>query len=776
MTLVLAGLAWLIGIAAGSVLSQPLLLWLALAALTLGSAALLRGNPVVRRAAVLAALFCLGGARYQLALPHYDEDFISTYNDRGEVTVEGVVVDEPDVRDTYINLRLRADSLRLPESATSLPVTGLVLVRAPRYPAFRYGDRLRVVGELETPPEFEDFSYADYLARQGVYSVLPFASVTLIAERQANAFLQRVYDFKAEALSTLEVIFPQPHAALLQGILLGVEAGIPAGLREAFNETGTSHIIAISGFNITIIAGLFARTAQRLFGRRRASWVALTGIALYTLLVGADFSVVRAALMGGLALIAGGYGRRGAGLNVLMAAAVVMTAANPLALWDVGFQLSFFATLGLLLYADPFTQAFLRLAERFTSSERAQRLAGLTGDGLVLSLAAQLTTLPLMAYYFQRVSLISFPANFLIVPAQPAVMVLGGLAMLGGLVWLPLGQALGWVAFPFVAYTIALVELLAQAPRGGVELGKFGWPWLLASYGGLFGLTWLVQQRGRYPQLNTAFLRTAQAGNIGVAGLGIVAFLSWHTAFRLNDGVLRLTAFEVGGGEAVLLETPTGRRVLIGGGPSASALGSALGQRLPLFDRRLDWIVLPSPENEHVRGLAGTIGQVRVENVLVAGEPARTSTYRHLMETLSRQGTPVHPAEAGQRLDLGEGATLEVISAVETGGVFLLRWERAAFLLPMGLDRETLEELLASRRIPPVHGLLLAGQGDPELNSEELLWAANPALVVISRAGDTLISPDLTERLQGRAVLRTDLNGWVEWTTDGKKAWVWVER
>ena len=247
MALVLAGLAWLGGIAASSVLRRPPLLWLTLAGLSLGFAALQRGNPAARRGAVLAAIFFLGGARYQWALPAYDERFVATYNDRGEVALEGVVVDEPDVRDTHINLRIRAESLLLPETETSLQVTGLVLVRASRYPAYRYGDRLRVVGEVETPPEFEDFSYADYLARQGVYSIIGFPSVTLLAERQANAFLQRVYDFKAEALSTLEVIFPQPHAALLQGILLGVESGIPAELKEAFNSTGTSHIIAISG-------------------------------------------------------------------------------------------------------------------------------------------------------------------------------------------------------------------------------------------------------------------------------------------------------------------------------------------------------------------------------------------------------------------------------------------------------------------------------------------------------------------------------------------------
>jgi competence protein ComEC len=182
--------------------------------------------------------------------------------------------------------------------------------------------------------------------------------VTFIAERRGNRLWQALYDFKARALNILTQIFPEPHASLLQGILLGVESGIPKNLEDSFSATGTSHIVAISGFNISILAGIFAAFGKRLFGARRGAVVAILGIAAYTLLVGAGASVVRAAIMGGLALVAQRIGRRALGLNTLAAAVIVMTLINPLAIWDVGFQLSAAATLGLVLYAEPFEAAF----------------------------------------------------------------------------------------------------------------------------------------------------------------------------------------------------------------------------------------------------------------------------------------------------------------------------------------------------------------------------------------------------------------------------------
>ena len=192
------------------------------------------------------------------------------------------------------------------------------------------------------------------------------------------------------------------------------------------------------------------------------------------MLVGAGASVVRAAIMGSLAVVAGRIGRRVVGLNTLAVAVAGMTLFDPLILWDVGFQLSAAATLGLVVYAEPFEAGFRRLLSRFTTSERADRLTAFVGESFLLTLAAQLTTLPLIAYYFRSLSLISLVANLIILPAQPAVMILGGLALIIGLISLPLGQIAAWIAWPFTAYTIAFVAFFAQVPGAAIGLGNVG--------------------------------------------------------------------------------------------------------------------------------------------------------------------------------------------------------------------------------------------------------------------------------------------------------------
>ena len=197
---------------------------------------------------------------------------------------------------------------------------------------------------------------------------------------------------------------------------------------------------------MAIVGGLFATLFLRLLGARRrflAAGLSAVVIAFYALMVGAEPSVVRAAIMGVLSLFAVQLGRRQDGLNSLALVAALMLVFSPFLLWDVSFQLSFMATLGLVLFAGVMTAAFARLASRRLPEATAQRLAKPVGEYVLFTLAALLTTLPVMAYHFHRLSLTALIANPLILPAQPPVMVLGGLAAALGLIYQPLGQAGG---------------------------------------------------------------------------------------------------------------------------------------------------------------------------------------------------------------------------------------------------------------------------------------------------------------------------------------------
>lgn len=778
MPLVWIAIAWLAGIALASIQSRPLWAWLLLAAAGLLGAILLWRREALRLPLIGLLALALGGARHQFAQPVFNETTLAFYNGTSAVTVEGIVWDEPLERATRTDLRLAVERLWLPNQAEPRVVSGLALVAAPRFSderrqatglaEWRYGDRLRVTGELETPPVFEDFSYRNYLARFAIYSQIRQARVDFLAERQGNPFFQLLFDFKTYALAALERLFPEPHAALLQGILLGNEARIPDDVKTAFSLTGTSHIVAISGFNLAVLIGVFMALFSRAVGPVRGAALTIVVIIAYTVLVGAGASVVRAAIMGSLGVIAQRLGRRSAGLNTLALAAVGMTLFNPLILWDVGFQLSAAATLGLILYAEPFENALGRWLARRLSAERAASLARLTAELFLLTFAAQLTTLPIIAYTFEQVSLISLVANVVILPVQPAVMILGGIALLLGLIWLPLGQLAAWLAYPFVAYTLAFVEFFARIPGASLTLGDVAPAAVATFYAVLFGVTWMLSQPLEKRPTWWAMFAREMLPIGGAALLGMVAFLAWGAYFSLPEpGRLTVTMLDAGRGDGVLIQTPSGNVALINGGPSGSALVRGLDERLPLFHNRLDLLVIAGARDESAAGLPEALERYRVEQALLTQAAGRSAAYRLLLEVLNTNSTEKISAAALPEFDLGDGIRLRVLADGERGSVLRLEWRRFSLLWLMATE--------APPDLQPATALLAVPRTLNDL-SEAQLAALDPRIVLLSAEATAVISPATAERLAGRTLLRTDERGALTLTTDGERLWVETER
>ena len=249
-------LAWLVGLWLASRVTLPTLaLGVAIIVAVVGIILTWRApRPRWVFALCVALAAMLGVLRYNLAQPHFDSSTLATRsaNDQQKsVIVEGIVVSEPDERDTYTNLRVESDKLIIadPASGVTRTVRGLVLVQAPPFTDFRYGDRVRTEGtrSVQTPANMGDFDYREYLARQDVYSLMSRPRVEVITRDQGFAPLAWLYAFKARAKNVIAQILPEPQASLLTGILLGDDSGIPKSVQDAFRTTGTSHIIAISG-------------------------------------------------------------------------------------------------------------------------------------------------------------------------------------------------------------------------------------------------------------------------------------------------------------------------------------------------------------------------------------------------------------------------------------------------------------------------------------------------------------------------------------------------
>lgn len=695
---------------------------------------------------VVLAVVALGALRYQTNQTLNTPTDLAWYNGRGFARVVGVV-EVADLRETAALLQVRAQALELLDEASDRQpkkVEGLLQVMLPPGGEWRYGDMLELVGKVETPPQNEDFSYRDILARRGIYSYMAFPRVRLLAHDRGNPLLAGIDAFRRAAYEVIGKLFPQPEAGLLSGILLGIENDIPEALQDAFRDTGTSHIIAISGFNISILAGLFALFAARLFPNR---WVALgvvvIGIAFYTVLVGAQASVVRAAVMGGMSLLGRYIGRRQTGANSLAFTAALMTLFNPQLPWDVSFQLSFMATLGLVLYADPLQQSVHRLLAGRMAAGMARRVSALVSEYVLFTIAAQVTTLPVILYHFHRLSLTALLANPLILPPQPLVMVLGGVTVLAGMVFLPLGKALGVIAWVPAAYTIRVVEWLARIPQGARTLGEFGLGWVALFYIILLGATfwrkplWAARRR---------FTPWALMGSAGLIAAGV-----WSLALSAPDGKLHMTVLNFANIPAVLVETPTGGSALIGGSSNAGMLSSVLALRLPLASQKLDVVVVPTSKAAPMKALPEVIERFTPQMVLWNEEKAGSAAARNLVRALEKQSRSPQLLQAGQVLQFDGGVSLRVLSVSPESTALLLEYGGFTALFAGGGWEENLPEEVS---------VLVLAQQDGAMEVQNL--PRSQVVVDCARTAGTGKPGSLT----------CVADGWIEIVTDGHRMWV----
>lgn len=754
--------AFLAGVGLGSVLRWPAWAWGGLLLLSAGLAVLewrvwrtSRTELALRRVSplalgVLLAGLAAGGLRWTLAQPHLNASHIAWYNDQGRLRVVGWVSADPDRRESSLLLRLRVEQIELPGSAVIEGRGEAMLVLLPGG-GWRYGDRVELWGRPATPPEDEEFSYRDYLARRGIYSLFSYPQVIKTGEGAGSPFLKAVYAIRERAYATLNRIFPQPEAALLAGILLGLERDLPETLERAFQDTGTAHIIAISGFNMSVLSGLFIALFSRFFRRGWAALLAAAAIAFYTVLVGANPAVIRAAVMSSLALFGRLIGRSSAGPTPLAFSAAVMCLFNPLLPWDVSFQLSFTATLGLVLYAEPLQAGFEAWAARRWNPALARRLAGPVSEYVLFTLAAQVTTMPVTLVHFRRLSLSTLLANPLILPAQPLVMILGGVALIAGLVLPAAGQVLAWLAWPLTAYTIRAVELLARIPSGALAFGRLNGWFALTYYALLFGLT--------LPGRPLAALRSRLKPAALIAGLGLLTVVLWSAALRRPDGRLHLAIFDLTEGQGALVATPGGSRILLGGAPGGNALASQLGREAGPLRRRLDALVVPFASAGPLEGLPEVIERMPVAGVYWAAPPPEKRAAESLRELLTERRIPETILPGGGALRLDEGATLRVLADSESGAALLLEYGRLRVFWPNGAPPGDLPDLSG--------GILLLSEADWKETSLEQWRRASPQAVVVFGLPPTPCPPGW---------LSTAKNGRVEIVTDGERMSILAER
>jgi len=329
MPLIYLSCAWVAGIFLGSKFNPPLiLLFIGFIPLTLLFLTRNYKKPIILTSLCLFVLF--GGALcFQSSLSTIDENHLQFYNDQGTVEIKGIVDRYPEVGDKTTHLYLSTTEIKTDKGWQQVEGTALIFVS--RYPDYDYGDMLLVSGEVETPPQFDDFDYKDYLAHQGIHSTMLYPKIEILDSGQGFEPLGWIYSLRTGLSQTLAKVLPEPQASLAQGIILGIRDNIPQAVKTSFSRTGTAHILAISGLHLSIVAGILLSIGIWLFGKRHYIyiWLALGAIWLYVLLTGMQPPVVRGAIMASLFLTAELLGRQRNAITSLAFAAAIMIGISP---------------------------------------------------------------------------------------------------------------------------------------------------------------------------------------------------------------------------------------------------------------------------------------------------------------------------------------------------------------------------------------------------------------------------------------------------------------
>lgn len=419
--------------------------------------------------------FSLGALRMDYAVTNsQNETFENILSEK--VLLEGIVTRDPEERanSTHLYVEIQGE---------------LILVTTEKGGQWNYGDSVKVEGVLKKPEAFEtdlgrSFNYEGYLLARGVAYMISYADVTKVESNEGNPFIGQLFNLKHKFMASLELVLPEPSSGLGEGLLLGVKRALGEDLEETFRRTGIIHIIVLSGYNIMIVVYFVLCLFRSFLGRRLATVFGIISIVLFAILVGLGATVLRASVMAALLLIVGLWGRTYLALRGLFLAGFLMLLWNPYSLaFDTGFQLSFLATLGLILISP-------HLEQRLSWFPNPLHLR----EFLVATLATQIFVSPLLLYQMGQFSLVAVGVNMLVLPMVAPAMLLTFITSLLSLISTSIALPVALVTHFSLQYIIAVAERFGSLPLASFTVPAFSFNWVIISYFSIGVCLWLISR------------------------------------------------------------------------------------------------------------------------------------------------------------------------------------------------------------------------------------------------------------------------------------------
>ena len=692
-----------------------------------------------RLVSIIILWLLLGAWRFAIASPAGDPQSINSFIGASKLEIRGTVADDPKILDRSRLLLVAVNATSINNGSTWQNAHGQIEVQILGAPLDNpygpnYGDSVEMQGKVQPP--FPHHS-------PEVLASLSFPRLNVVGSA-GNPIIVAFFHLRLFLASIIERSLPQPMAALLIAILLSLQTPTLKPLTKMFQQTGTAHLIAPSGFKVTILAGLVASSTSWMYKRRDKQlkpllpaqkhegywrrWLATSFVILsiigYSILSGAGPAAQRACIMGIILVIAPRFGRVYNIYTAMALAVLIMCLFDPFVLWNAGFQLSTLGTLGIVMLT-PLFQRLFRPIELFP-------FAILLIETFSVTLAAQIATLPIFAFTFTQVSFIAPLANLLTVPLLGTLIFLGIALCVIGSIALPLGMLCGWIIFPLLNYIILVVSWCASIPYAFSHVGNLDMSFAWCYYGLLIFIASFVLRK--WPQLLQPYKINAALSNLSTSVnttqfivenkqhekktyssllqphilpilryaaviIVILASGSFIAAAPSNEQ-LSITLLNVGPagkpsqGEAILIHTIDGKSILIDGGLDATSLAHELDSRLPFWQRSIDTVILTSPRQDHLIGAQDVISRFQVGQVLDAGMLHPSTGYALWKHTIIDHNLPYSQVREGSYIQMGTQASIQVL------------WPPR--VLHKG-SHEELDNALIARLVAPHFSMLLLG-------------------------------------------------------------------
>ncbi|MXZ02072.1 DNA internalization-related competence protein ComEC/Rec2, partial [Candidatus Poribacteria bacterium] len=690
-------------------------------------------------------------------------------------------------------------------------VSSKFLVRFQKTVPLRYGKQVTLTGVLEQAQDKRNpggFDYRAYLTRQGVDGIIHAKGLLRIGEQRGFLPLRWIEALRIRTEQIIDLIYtgtsttePSLHAQLLKGILLGKRSDLPTETLEIFRNSGTFHVLAVSGLHVGLIA-MFCYFGFRCFRLPQKVLCLLTiaAVLIYACLIGFRPSVFRASLMAILFLFATVIDRDADLFNLLGFAALVLLLLNPLQLWDVGFQLSFVAVTAIVYFVPKMEKPLRRLLGNGDDAASQQPSSILTKcrngavKWLVLSylvtLAAQIGTTPLIAYHFFRTYPLGIVVGPFAVGLVSLIVAVGMVSVCIGFIYLPFAKLLAFLNHAIISIFLALIDLFGQT-SSVVKLAPptFG---ICVLYVTIF----LALANLRYVR---KYWRIAS-----LLGLSAIAIWVWDTAFHEKGRLLEVVTLDVGQGDATFVKFPDNRTMLVDGGVQRSyydekkqrQIDYDVGERIiePYLDfrgiRKLDMVVLTHPDIDHGGGLAYILQNFQIGRVLgISDLPIDSQTHRRLHAIVKADSIPYSFPYTGE-IELTPTATLRLLHPIDAAStnlmdqdrnndslVIKLTYREADILFTGDIGKKAETRLITSGADLRSEVLKVPHHGSRTSSTAPFIDAVQPRYAIFSLGQNSLYQfphSDVINRYQGRGciLLRTDEVAAITLRTDGKRCWI----